>query len=208
MSINQWTWKMYLNSDCASSARSQSEVAQCAMRTNVNGGSSKALKDSTWNAGQDHKIEIAYSTRIGHHFSSSKEKVKIHRRVRKGVLPHIPLVIHQPGYWKCYVDHRRHVVSAGARRLCSCHSSYSSSNEPLPLSPIRNRKFSTRWKLWWVRFGLGHLEKRLCRMGKRAAEKFGMEGSFPERRALERKVKWGERRENHGERLPRWRRHL
>jgi hypothetical protein len=35
---------MYLNSYCASSARSQSEVAQGAMQTNVNGGSSKALE--------------------------------------------------------------------------------------------------------------------------------------------------------------------
>jgi hypothetical protein len=36
----------------------------------------------------------------------SKEKVNFHRRLQKRVLPHISLVIHQPGYWKCHVDHR------------------------------------------------------------------------------------------------------
>ncbi|PMD18020.1 hypothetical protein NA56DRAFT_256696 [Hyaloscypha hepaticicola] len=65
----------------------------------------KSARDRTFNSAKDDKLEIEYSAGIGYWFSSSKEKVNIHRRLRKGVLPHIPLVIHQPGYWKCHVDH-------------------------------------------------------------------------------------------------------
>jgi hypothetical protein len=114
----------------------------------------KSPRDRTWNSAKDDKITIESSTRPGHYFSSSQEKVKTTAVLRKGVLPHIPLVIHQPGYWKCHVDHRATWFQLA---VVVCALSQQQSSNEISLSVSSEIGNSARdWNFYgWGRFGWG-----------------------------------------------------